>query len=67
MVVEIKYLIWTEDGLLRHTIYQGVREDKPVRHRPNVVTDSMAAAAMDIDPGHTCERMLSRSVGGPVT
>jgi ATP-dependent DNA ligase len=39
MVVEITYLTWTEDGLLRHTVYQGVREDKParevVRHRPN--------------------------------
>jgi ATP-dependent DNA ligase len=38
IVVEITYLTWTEDGLLRHTVYQGVREDKParevVRHRP---------------------------------
>jgi ATP-dependent DNA ligase len=31
MVVEITYLTWTEDGLLRHTVYQGVREDKPAR------------------------------------
>jgi DNA ligase D-like protein (predicted ligase) len=40
MVVEITYLTWTEDSLLRHTVYQGVREDKParevVRERPNV-------------------------------
>jgi ATP-dependent DNA ligase len=39
MVVEITYLTWTEDGLLRHTVHQGVREDKParevVRRRPN--------------------------------
>jgi ATP-dependent DNA ligase len=38
-VVEITYLTWTEDGLLRHTVYQGVREDKSarevVRQRPN--------------------------------
>jgi hypothetical protein len=25
MVVEITYLTWTEGGLLRHTVYQGVR------------------------------------------
>ena len=25
------FLTWTEDGLLRHTVYQGVREDKPAR------------------------------------
>jgi bifunctional non-homologous end joining protein LigD len=31
MVVEITYLTWTEDGLLRHTVYQGEREDKPAR------------------------------------
>jgi ATP-dependent DNA ligase len=31
MVVEITYLTWTEDGLLRHTVYQGVREDKQAR------------------------------------
>jgi ATP-dependent DNA ligase len=41
MVVEITYLTWTEDGLLRHTVYQGVREDKParevVRERPNAL------------------------------
>jgi bifunctional non-homologous end joining protein LigD len=31
MVVEVTYIAWTEDGLLRHVVYQGVREDKPVR------------------------------------
>ena len=31
MVVEITYLTWTEDDLLRHTVCQGVREDKPER------------------------------------
>ena len=28
MVVEISYVEWTPDGLLRHTVYLGEREDK---------------------------------------
>jgi bifunctional non-homologous end joining protein LigD len=31
LVVEITYATWTADGLLRHTVYQGLREDKPAR------------------------------------
>lgn len=29
MVVEVSYLSWAEDGLLRHIVYLGEREDKP--------------------------------------
>jgi ATP-dependent DNA ligase len=29
LVAEITYLTWTADGLLRHTVYVGRREDKP--------------------------------------
>jgi ATP-dependent DNA ligase len=29
LVAEITYLTWTVDGLLRHTVYVGLREDKP--------------------------------------
>jgi ATP-dependent DNA ligase len=29
LVVEITFLTWTADGLLRHTVYVGLREDKP--------------------------------------
>jgi bifunctional non-homologous end joining protein LigD len=31
LVVEVTYLTWTEDGLLRQVSYQGEREDKPAR------------------------------------
>jgi ATP-dependent DNA ligase len=31
LVVEVKYLSWTDDGLLRQVVYEGVREDKPAR------------------------------------
>jgi ATP-dependent DNA ligase len=38
MVVEISYVEWTPDGLLRHVVYLGQREDKPAidvrRDRP---------------------------------
>jgi ATP-dependent DNA ligase len=29
LVVQVKYLTWTELGLLRQVVYQGIREDKP--------------------------------------
>ncbi len=29
LVAEITYLAWTADNLLRHTVYVGLREDKP--------------------------------------
>lgn len=31
IVVEVTYLTWTDDGLLRQVSYQGQREDKPAR------------------------------------
>ena len=31
VVVEVTYLTWTEDNLLRQVSYQGQREDKPAR------------------------------------
>jgi ATP-dependent DNA ligase len=29
MVVEVSYVEWTPDGLFRHVVYLGKREDKP--------------------------------------
>jgi bifunctional non-homologous end joining protein LigD len=31
MVVEVSYVEWTPNGLLRHVVYLGEREDKPAR------------------------------------
>jgi ATP-dependent DNA ligase len=31
LVAEITYLTWTADNLLRHTVYVGLREDKPAK------------------------------------
>ena len=29
LVVEVKYLAWTGDNVLRQVVYEGLREDKP--------------------------------------
>jgi bifunctional non-homologous end joining protein LigD len=31
LVAEVSFLTWTDDGLLRQVVYQGLREDKPPR------------------------------------
>jgi ATP-dependent DNA ligase len=30
-VVEVTFLTWTADGLVRQAVFQGLREDKPAR------------------------------------
>ena len=47
-MAEITYLTWTADGLLRHTVYVGLREDKPanqVRREVSRETLSLVLAA----------------------
>jgi bifunctional non-homologous end joining protein LigD len=29
LVAEVAFLNWTDDGLLRQVVFQGLREDKP--------------------------------------
>jgi bifunctional non-homologous end joining protein LigD len=38
LVVEVKFLAWTDQGLLRQVIYEGIREDKPASdvRRPDI-------------------------------
>jgi ATP-dependent DNA ligase len=47
LVVEVKYLAWTGDNLLRQVVYEGLREDKPAadvrRDAPESKTDTRAA------------------------
>lgn len=31
LVAEVTFLTWTDEGLLRHVVYQGLRADKPAR------------------------------------
>jgi DNA ligase D-like protein (predicted ligase) len=44
IVVEVKFLAWTDQGLLRQVIYQGVREDKAASdvRRPDISTRERA-------------------------
>lgn len=46
-VVEVTYLTWTEDNLLRQASYQGQREDKP-------------AAGGKVDPSRSIVRAVHR-------
>ena len=41
LVAEVTFLTWTDDGLLRQVVYQGLREDRPARE---VVRPTTAAA-----------------------
>ena len=43
LVAEVKYLIWTEDNLLRQVVYEGLREDKPAAEVRRAVPYSKSA------------------------
>jgi bifunctional non-homologous end joining protein LigD len=45
LVAEVKFLTWTEDNLLRQTVYEGLREDKPADEVRRDVPHPNAAAA----------------------
>jgi ATP-dependent DNA ligase len=45
LVVEVKYLTWTGDNLLRQVVYQGLREDKPAAQVRRPVPHPKPAAA----------------------
>jgi DNA ligase D-like protein (predicted ligase) len=40
LVVEVKYLTWTNDNLLRQVVYEGLREDKPAAEVCRPVPDA---------------------------
>jgi ATP-dependent DNA ligase len=44
LVVEVKYLTWTEQGLLRQVVYQGRRDDKPAREVQRSVPNAPASS-----------------------
>ena len=39
VVLEVTYLTWTDDGLLRQVSYQGQRQDKPAMEVVRAVSD----------------------------
>ena len=49
LVVEVKYLAWTGDNLLRQVVYEGLREDKPAaevrREMPHQKPGAASSAA----------------------
>jgi ATP-dependent DNA ligase len=45
LVVEVKFLTWTEDNLLRQVVYEGLREDKPAAEVQRDVPNPKASVA----------------------
>src|SRR5205085_7860870 len=43
LVAEVTFLTWTDEGLLRQVVYQGLREDKPAREVRRPVPNAPAA------------------------
>jgi ATP-dependent DNA ligase len=56
LVAETTYLTWT-DGLLRHTVYVGLREDKPAT---DALQDASSVAGLTI----TTEAMVAETPKG---
>jgi bifunctional non-homologous end joining protein LigD len=52
LVGEVEFTEWTEDGLLRHPSFQGLREDKPpeeiVREQPKMLSKRRARPAKNV-------------------
>jgi bifunctional non-homologous end joining protein LigD len=63
LVCEVEFLSWTSDGILRHTSFQGLREDKPA---PSVGRDrpKRAAAAARCTPAVRKSPVASHDVAG---
>ena len=57
LVVEVKYLTWTDDNLLRQVVYKGLREDKPA-------AEVQAEMPARIDPSKAIKRVRRKLVGG---
>jgi bifunctional non-homologous end joining protein LigD len=32
LIAKVTFMTWTDDGLLRHVVFQGLREDKPAKN-----------------------------------
>jgi bifunctional non-homologous end joining protein LigD len=45
LVAEVSFLAWTDDGLLRQVVYQGLREDKIARTVTRNMPGNPAAAS----------------------
>jgi ATP-dependent DNA ligase len=48
LVAEVTYLTWTADGLLRHVVYEGLREDKSPRDRAGALLPDRAGSSAAI-------------------
>ena len=58
IVVEVRFTEWTSDGLLRHPVYLGTREDKPAKNVRRETSDLPARPALPIDGRYKRNRRL---------
>jgi bifunctional non-homologous end joining protein LigD len=59
LVCEVEFTEWTEDGQLRHPVYQGLREDKPAAE---VVREEIAAPPADADAAPAAPRGRAKAL-----
>src|SRR4051812_25938054 len=59
MVVEVTYLTWTDDNLLRHVVFDGVREEKPARDVIRPIPHPGKVPARQAAASPTSRRMAS--------
>jgi bifunctional non-homologous end joining protein LigD len=72
LVANVNFTEWTEDGRLRHPVFQGLRDDKSpeevVRERPSTQVRKTRAAAAEARGTRRVSRSLAaRTAAAPVT
>jgi bifunctional non-homologous end joining protein LigD len=68
LVVEVKFANWTDQRLLRHSSFQGLREDKPARdviHEKPISLDDAKAVETDKKPERPLRNGKSKSSRRP--
>jgi hypothetical protein len=63
LVVEVKYLSWTDDNLLRQVIYQGLRgTSRPLRSAVQCRTRSPPRRKVGVFPRRSVDPVLEREI-----
>jgi bifunctional non-homologous end joining protein LigD len=71
LVAQVRFTEWTSDGVLRHPVFLGLRDDKPAREVTREATARQSSAPVIAAPkmwrkatGHRVPRTRARSVSG---
>jgi len=66
LVGEVAFTGWTEDGLLRHPAFQGLREDKPARRIRRETTQPVETAATPAAKSEGNSRRKSKAMSSEI-